>query len=69
MATTVDIPEDVLAEAQRLTGLTTKKAIVNLAMSELLQSYRQRDALSRLTCLDHNPFLTEEELAAEAGDR
>jgi Arc/MetJ family transcription regulator len=64
MATTVDIPEEVLAEAQRLTGLTTKKAVVNLAMSELLQSYRQRDALSKLARLDHNPFLTEEELAA-----
>jgi Arc/MetJ family transcription regulator len=63
VATTVDIPEDVLAEAQRLTGLTTKKAVVNLAMVELLQSYRQRDALSRLARMDHNPFLTEDELA------
>ena len=69
MATTVDIPEDVLAEAQRLTGLPTKKAVVNLAMSELLQSYRQRDALSRLAGLDHNPFLSEEELAAETAER
>ncbi|MEB3069743.1 type II toxin-antitoxin system VapB family antitoxin [[Mycobacterium] vasticus] len=69
MATTVDIPEDVLAEAQRLTGLPTKKAVVNLAMSELLQSYRQRDALSRLTQMDHNPFLTEEELATETPQR
>jgi Arc/MetJ family transcription regulator len=69
MATTVDIPEEILAEAQRLTGLTTKKAVVNLAMSELLQSYRQRDALSKLARLDHNPFLTEEELAARATDR
>lgn len=69
MATTVDIPEEVLAEAQRLTGLTTKKAVVNLAMSELLRSYRQRDALSTLARLDHNPFLTEEELAAEATDQ
>lgn len=69
MATTVDIPVEVLAEAQRLTGLPTKKAVVNLAMSELLQSYRQRDALSRLTRLGHNPFLTEEELAAQATDR
>lgn len=68
MATTVDIPEDVLAEAQRLTGLTTKKAVVNLAMFELVQSYRQRDALSKLARLDHNPFLTEEELAAPGPD-
>ncbi len=69
MATTVDIPDDLLAEAQRLTGLTTKKAVVNLAMSELVQSYRQREALSRLAHMDHNPFLTEEELAAEAANR
>jgi Arc/MetJ family transcription regulator len=69
MATTVDIPEEVLAEAQRLTGLTTKKAVVNLAMSELLQSYRQREALSKLASADHNPFLTGEELAARAADR
>ncbi|HET9875551.1 MAG TPA: type II toxin-antitoxin system VapB family antitoxin [Mycobacterium sp.] len=67
--TTVDIPAEVLAEAQRLTGLTTKKAVVNLAMSELLQSYRQRDALSELARLGHNPFLTEEELAVQAADR
>jgi Arc/MetJ family transcription regulator len=68
MATTVDIPEEILAEAQRLTGLTTKKAVVNLAMSELLQSYRQRDALSKLARLDHNPFLTEEELTVQAAN-
>lgn len=68
MATTVDIPEEVLAEAQRLTGLTTKKAVVNLAMSELVQSYRQRDALSKLARLDHNPFLTDAEVAADTTD-
>ncbi len=38
-------------------------------MSELVQSYRQREALSRLAHMDHNPFLTEEELAAEAANR
>ncbi|MEV5648737.1 type II toxin-antitoxin system VapB family antitoxin [Nocardia sp. NPDC052254] len=70
MATTVQIPEEVLAEAMRLTGLTTKKAVINLAMSELLQGYRQREALSRLERLDHNPFLTAEELADDTtGER
>ncbi|MQY24183.1 type II toxin-antitoxin system VapB family antitoxin [Nocardia macrotermitis] len=63
MATTVEIPEEVLAEAMRLTGLGTKKAVINLAMSELVQGYRQREALSRLERMDHNPFLTPEELA------
>ncbi|RDI53099.1 type II toxin-antitoxin system VapB family antitoxin [Nocardia mexicana] len=63
MATTVEIPDEVLAEAMRLTGLTTKKAVINLAMSELVQGYRQREALRQLKRMDHNPFLTEEELA------
>lgn len=65
MATTVDIPDEVLNEALRLTGLATKKAVINLAMNELVQGYRQREALSRLSRMNHNPFLTEEELADE----
>ncbi|WP_458690441.1 type II toxin-antitoxin system VapB family antitoxin [Nocardia tengchongensis] len=69
MATTVEIPDEVLAEAMRLTGLTTKKAVINLAMSELVQGYRQREALTRLKRMDHNPFLTSEELAGETPDR
>ncbi|WP_280341518.1 type II toxin-antitoxin system VapB family antitoxin [Nocardia neocaledoniensis] len=64
MATTVEIPDELLAEALRLTGLPTKKAVINLAMSELVQGYRQREALARLEQMDHNPFLTGEELAA-----
>jgi Arc/MetJ family transcription regulator len=58
----VDIPDEVLAEARQLTGLKTKKAVVNLALQELLQGYRQRQALARLAALDHNPFLTDTEL-------
>ncbi|MFD6388955.1 type II toxin-antitoxin system VapB family antitoxin [Nocardia sp. NPDC055029] len=68
MVTTVEIPDELLAEALRLTGLPTKKAVINLAMSELVQGYRQREALTRLKRLDHNPFLTEDELAADQGD-
>ncbi|MEV6359718.1 type II toxin-antitoxin system VapB family antitoxin [Nocardia asteroides] len=66
MATTVEIPDELLAEALRLTGLPTKKAVINLAMAELVQGYRQREALTRLKRMDHNPFLTEGELADEA---
>ncbi|WP_280304625.1 type II toxin-antitoxin system VapB family antitoxin [Nocardia neocaledoniensis] len=65
MATTVEIPDELLAEALRLTGLPTKKAVINLAMSELVQGYRQREALARLKRMDHNPLLTAEELAAD----
>ncbi|MEV0030757.1 type II toxin-antitoxin system VapB family antitoxin [Nocardia sp. NPDC050793] len=65
MATTVEIPDELLAEALRLTGLATKKAVINLAMNELVQGYRQREALARLARMDHNPFLTEDELADE----
>lgn len=65
MATTVEIPDELLAEALRLTGLPTKKAVINLAMSELVQGYRQREALARLKRMDHNPFLTGDELASD----
>ena len=68
MVTTVDIPDDLLEEARKLTGLPTKKAVVNLAISELVQGYRQRRALGQLAELDHNPFLTDDELSAEAND-
>lgn len=69
MATTVDIPEEIIVEALPLTGLSTRKAVVNLAMSELMPSYRQREALSRLAGTDHNPLPTGEKLAADAADR
>ncbi|MFD4441011.1 type II toxin-antitoxin system VapB family antitoxin [Nocardia sp. NPDC058519] len=65
MATTVEIPDELLAEALRLTGLPTKKAVINLAMSELVQGYRQREALARLKRMNHNPFLTADELTAD----
>ncbi|MBW0273684.1 hypothetical protein ATM97_26750 [Nocardia sp. MH4] len=63
----MEIPDELLAEALRLTGLPTKKAVINLAMAELVQGYRQREALTRLKRMDHNPFLTDDELAAEPG--
>ncbi|GEM33235.1 hypothetical protein NN3_42420 [Nocardia neocaledoniensis NBRC 108232] len=69
MATTVEIPDELLAEALRLTGLPTKRAVINLAMSELVQGYRQREALARLERMDHNPLLTAEELAADRPER
>lgn len=69
VATTVEIPDEVLAEAMRLTGLTTKKAVINLAMSELVQGYRQREALTRLKRMDHNPFLSESEIAGADADQ
>ena len=68
MVTTIDIPDELLDEARRLTGLPTKKAVVNLAISELVQGYRQRRALGRLAESDHNPFLTDDELPADAID-
>lgn len=52
-------------EAVRLTGLSTEQAVINLAMSELVQGYRQREALNRLSRMDHNPFPTPDELVDE----
>lgn len=34
-------------------------------MNELVQGYRQREALSRLSRMDQNPFLTEAELVGD----
>ncbi|TCJ99744.1 type II toxin-antitoxin system VapB family antitoxin [Nocardia alba] len=62
VVTTVEIPDDLLAEALRLTGLQTKKGVINLAISELVQGYRQREALAQLERMNHNPFMTDEEL-------
>lgn len=41
MRTNIDIDDDVLREVQRLTGLTTKKAAVDLALRELVARHRR----------------------------
>lgn len=65
MATTVEIPDQLLREAEKLTGLTTKKAIINRALEEMVQSLKQRSALDKLADMDYNPYMSESEISVE----
>lgn len=43
--TNIDIDDDVLEEAQRLTGLKTKRAVVHEGLRTLIRLKRRREAL------------------------
>ncbi|WP_159710737.1 type II toxin-antitoxin system VapB family antitoxin [Geminicoccus flavidas] len=49
MRTNIDIDDALLAEAARLTGLPTKKAVVEEALRRLVRQKRQAEALRELT--------------------
>lgn len=46
MRTNIDIDDEVLEEARRLTGLATKRETVDYALRELVARQRRRDLLS-----------------------
>jgi Arc/MetJ family transcription regulator len=46
MRTNIEIDDEVLAEAQRLTGARTKRETVDVALRELVARRRQRDVLA-----------------------
>ncbi len=46
MRTNIEIDDEVLEEARRLTGLTTKRETVDYALRELVARHRRRDLLS-----------------------
>ncbi len=46
MRTNIEIDDEVLGEALRLTGVTTKKEAVNLALRELVARHRQLGILN-----------------------
>ncbi|MFF8836646.1 type II toxin-antitoxin system VapB family antitoxin [Streptomyces sp. NPDC015130] len=46
--TNVDVDDDVLAEAARLLGTTTKKDTINTALEEVIRRHRRRAAVQRL---------------------
>jgi Arc/MetJ family transcription regulator len=48
MKTTVDIPEEALAEAQRLSGLKGKKAVIMAALDEFIRVRRLEGLLAML---------------------
>lgn len=51
--TQIDLDDDALAEAMRLSGATTKKDTVNLALREYAARYR------RVAALDHYAALAQ----------
>ncbi|ANH03575.1 type II toxin-antitoxin system VapB family antitoxin [Shinella sp. HZN7] len=48
MRTNIDLDDDLIAKAKEFTGLSTKKAIVDLALRELVQNWERREALENL---------------------
>ncbi|WP_119679962.1 type II toxin-antitoxin system VapB family antitoxin [Indioceanicola profundi] len=48
MRTNIDIDDELLAEAMKATGATTKKAAVDSALREVVLRHRRRQALDTL---------------------
>ena len=48
MRTNIDIDEKLLESAMKVTGLETKKAVVEKALSELVGEARRRQAMKNL---------------------
>ncbi|MDH7800308.1 MULTISPECIES: type II toxin-antitoxin system VapB family antitoxin [unclassified Rhizobium] len=48
MRVTIDLDDDLMAEAMEITGLSTAEATVERALRELVRIYRQRRALEEL---------------------
>jgi Arc/MetJ family transcription regulator len=51
MRTNIDINGDLIAEAMRLTGLTTKRATVEEALRRLVRHYHRRTAVADMAGL------------------
>lgn len=63
MKTTIDIPDDALADAMRFTGAKTKREAVVKALEAFNRQQRVNDLISSFGTLD---FATNDEI--EAGD-
>lgn len=60
MKTTLDIPNDLLEEAMRVSGAKTKRAVVLTALGDLARCGRMRDLADRLG--DSPTFMTPAQL-------
>jgi len=60
MKTTLDIPNDLLEEAMRVSGAKTKRAVVLTALGDLARRGRMRDLADRLG--DSQTFMTPAQL-------
>ncbi|WP_329566641.1 type II toxin-antitoxin system VapB family antitoxin [Kitasatospora sp. NBC_01266] len=48
-ATNIELDPDILAEAMRLLGTTTKKETVNTALREVVERLKRLEALEKMT--------------------
>lgn len=48
MRTNIELDDALIAEAMELTGLSTKKATIDLALRDLVEEWRRRKALEEL---------------------
>lgn len=48
MRTNIDIDDELLAEAMKIGGFTTKKAAVEDALHQLLRGHRQKQAIENM---------------------
>ena len=48
MKTTLDLPDEALSEARKLSGLKTKRAVVMAALDEFIQSRRRQQLIDIL---------------------
>jgi Arc/MetJ family transcription regulator len=66
MRSTLDIPDDLVEEAKRLTGLRTKREVVVLALDELVRRIRVERFRALLGKIDYD--LTQEQLEGMRGE-
>lgn len=61
--TLIDIPDELMEQAKQITG-ATKTETVRTALRLLVRQRQQHDAIAWLA--DHEPFLSEEEIAEDS---
>lgn len=59
MRTNIDIDDDLLAQAMRASGLSTKRATVEEALRQLVSSHERREALNSSAGIDWEGDLDE----------
>jgi Arc/MetJ family transcription regulator len=64
--TSIDIPDQLLAEAQRLTGQKTKRATVILSLEEAVRRRRQRIAVEDMAAMEFLGDMALPEVRAKA---
>ena len=67
MKTTVDIPEDLLRDAQEASGSTTIRQTVTLALEEYVRIRRSRELVGILGTFTE--FMDRDELARDRGGK